>query len=108
MICLKFWKNIKIGTMDSVRHGLTDFCLICLSPGYHFNIQDINHFYIHKDCFTHREYLGGGVRGDMILDFKDADDVYEKNKDNIYTVISLRKRYKTYIKKRNSGSGNDK
>jgi len=104
---LKFWKkeiekdNIKIGIMyNSETRGLTDFCLICLFPGYHFNIQDANHFYIHKNCFCHFEYTGGGegARGGLLLDFEDVDDVYKKNKHNIDQVTSLRKRYKEYIK----------
>ena len=104
---IKFWKKqssmkknkIKIGNNLSPDKmvGLTDFCLICLSPGYNMsNIQDDNHFYIHNDCFGYVNRYG-----ELILRFKDANEVYEKNKDNIDTVISLRKKYKMYIEKRN-------
>jgi len=104
---IKFWKrqssmekdNIKIG--NNLSHdkmaGLTDFCLICLLPGYNmFNIQDDNHFYIHGNCFGYVNSYG-----ESILRFKDANEVYEKNKDDIDTVIYLRKKYKMYINKRN-------
>ena len=103
---LKFWEknlmkkdNITIG--NNLSHdemiGLTDFCLICLSPGYNMtNIQDEKHFYIHDDCFAWVDR-----NGEVRLRFKDANDVYIKNKDSINVVISLREKYKKFIEKRN-------
>jgi len=103
----KFWSkedsmkkdNILIGcnlSHDKLS-GLTDFCLICLSPGYNmFNTQNNNHFYIHNDCFGYNNN-----NGKLITKFKDANDVYIKNKNNISMIISLRKKYRIYIEKRN-------
>lgn len=90
--------NIKIGVVNHGRIGITDFCLICLSPCYHFNNQDSNTFYIHERCFGYAGSMGDFSSRQF---YKDANDVYKKKKDNVSKVLSLREKYKTYVEERN-------